>query len=156
MFQRTLILAAISAAFAQVPPIRPCEKITEKLQRAFLPEDPHTFPIISDVNYIRDNISYSLDIFNLTFIGFSNVSCSSFNPDNRVASLTLEGTSLGFSTYDAEIRSVSGFSNLVKTPFSSWLRDYTLEMSFVIESYRSYPFSLCITRDSLLTTSLLK
>ncbi|XP_068224889.1 uncharacterized protein, partial [Palaemon carinicauda] len=154
MFQRTLILVAISAAFASgfPPPISPCDPITEKLQRALSPKDPHTFPNISNVDYIHYRDMYKFDFSNLTLKSFSNVNCTSFHDfeQESVATLTFEGPSLGFLTHDAVIRSnKSGFSNPLKTSFDLRLADYTLEMSFVIDSYRSYPFSLCISRDSL-------
>ncbi|XP_068232321.1 uncharacterized protein [Palaemon carinicauda] len=94
MFQRTLILAAILAAFARglPPPISPCDLITYELQRVLRPMDPHTFPIISDFNYIRDNRSATYDLFNLKFEGFSIVRCSSFHDfgQDRVATLNLK------------------------------------------------------------------
>ncbi|XP_068225709.1 uncharacterized protein [Palaemon carinicauda] len=154
MFQRALILVAISAAFASgfPPPISPCDPITEKLQRALSPKDPHTFPIISNVDYIHYGDMYKFDFSNLTLKRFSYVNCTSFHDfeQESVATLTFEGPSLEFDTDDVVMRSnQSGFPNPLKIPLLSWLYNYTLELSFEIDSYRSYPFSLCISRNSL-------
>ncbi|XP_068221858.1 uncharacterized protein [Palaemon carinicauda] len=155
MFQRTLILAAISVAFASVNPpwlpILPCEKITSELQRALRPVDPHTFPIISDFNYIRDNERYSLDIFNLTFEGFSNVSCSYFNLDEpHLATLILAGPNLEFNTSRADVHLNTLYSpNQQNSELTLQAHVYTLELRFRRDYYSPYPFNLCITRDSL-------
>ncbi|XP_068221854.1 uncharacterized protein [Palaemon carinicauda] len=155
MFQRTLILAAISVAFASVNPpwlpILPCEKITSELQRALRPVDPHTFPIISDFNYIRDNERYSLDVFNLTFEGFSNVSCSYFNLDEpHLATLILAGPNLEFNTSRADVHlNTLGSPNQQNSELTLQLHIYTLELRFRHDYYSPYPFNLCITRDSL-------
>ncbi|XP_068224579.1 uncharacterized protein [Palaemon carinicauda] len=109
MFQRILFLVAVSAAFPRCfpPLISPCDPITEKLQRALSPKDPHTFPIISNVDYIHYGDMYKFDIFNLTLQGFSNFSCNffyDFDPDS-VATLIFEGPYLKFDTDDVVIRS---------------------------------------------------
>ncbi|XP_068225582.1 uncharacterized protein [Palaemon carinicauda] len=85
MFPRTLILVAISAAFASgiPPPISECDIITEILQMALSPLDPQTFPIIPNVNYIRDYVRYNLDFFHLVFAGFSRVNCNHFNASGQ-------------------------------------------------------------------------
>ncbi|XP_068225538.1 uncharacterized protein [Palaemon carinicauda] len=156
MFQGALILVAISAAFAQVNPTpTPCQIITDELRSGFLPDDPHTFPNISDFIYIRDNVRIIFDFFNLTLKGFSNVYCNSFNASGQpLATLDLEGYNLELNTNDADmyinIRPLADIDiNPLKTNFSSQLRFYTLDLRFKIDSYIPDPFSLCITRDSL-------
>ncbi|XP_068224293.1 uncharacterized protein [Palaemon carinicauda] len=151
MFQRTLILAAISAAFAQFIPT-PCQIITNELQKALGPEDPKTFPIISDFNYTFDHIRILFDFFDLTFEGFSNVNCTSFyvSEQESVAILNLIGHNLEFNTSHADIDiNQPGFLVPIKTNFTSHLVNYTLELRFEIDSYREYPFNLCITSGSL-------
>ncbi|XP_068225539.1 uncharacterized protein [Palaemon carinicauda] len=155
MFQGALILVAISAAFAQVNPTpTPCQIITDELRSGFLPDDPHTFPNISDFIYIRDNVRIIFDFFNLTLKGFSNVYCNSFNASGQpLATLDLEGYNLELNTNDADmyinIRPLADIDiNPLKTNFSF----YTLDLRFKIDSYIPDPFSLCITRDSLQMT----
>ncbi|XP_068224834.1 uncharacterized protein [Palaemon carinicauda] len=145
MFQRTLILAAISAAFASgFPPQTPCQIITYELQTAFGRDDPHTFPNFSNFIYIRDHISYTFDFLNPTLQGFSNVNCTSFHDfeGDRVATLNLKVHNLEFDANEVIIERQS-------FQFTSQLDDYTLELRFRYEDYNSYPFNLCITRDSL-------
>ncbi|XP_068205505.1 uncharacterized protein [Palaemon carinicauda] len=153
MFPSTLILAAISAAFASgiPPPIDPCDLITEKLQTAFGPQDPRTLLIIPNVSYIRLYVRYNLDLFDLTFAGFSNVSCSSFNPDNRVTTLNLTGHNLEFGTREAllDINPRRMVHALLPTSFNLQLVNYTLELRFEIDSYTTYSFNLCINNGSL-------
>ncbi|XP_068205503.1 uncharacterized protein [Palaemon carinicauda] len=145
MFQRTLILAAISAAFPELIPIVPCDQITRKLQTAFHPKDPHTFPTISDFIYIRDNVRYNFDFTNLMFRGFSNVICRSSSGKAQGATLNLTGQDLVFDTGDAIIY----INPPIRTRFNLQLRDYALELWFRYTYYSPYPFSLCITGDSL-------
>ncbi|XP_068225311.1 uncharacterized protein [Palaemon carinicauda] len=145
MFQRTLILAAISAAFAQLDPISPCDLITKKLQRAFRPKDPLTFPSISNFIYIRDNVRYNFNFTNLMFRGFSNVYCGSSSGKAQGATLNLTGPDLVFDTSDADIY----IDPPLRTSFNLQVDDYTLELRFRYDYYSPYPFSLCITGDSL-------
>ncbi|XP_068224144.1 uncharacterized protein [Palaemon carinicauda] len=153
MFQRTLILAAISAAFAQLNPISPCDLITDKLQRAFRSMDPHTFPIIKNVNYIRDNTSYTFDFLNLIFKGFSNVSCNSFNNfEPNEATLTLTGQNLELDTNNFEIQINPPFSaDEQRANFSLQVDAYTLKLRFRYDYYSPDLFNLCIERNSLQT-----
>ncbi|XP_068225884.1 uncharacterized protein [Palaemon carinicauda] len=151
MFQRILILVAISAAFASriSPQISSCHSITYEVQRALNPDNPHTFPIISDINYIRDNISYTFDLPNLEFKGIIRTNCNDYE---YLAEMIFEGDNLEFNTSDALIYiNQPGFANPQITNFTSQLVNYTLEFRFEIDSYTSYPLNLCITRDSLQT-----
>ncbi|XP_068225906.1 uncharacterized protein [Palaemon carinicauda] len=153
MFQRTLILVAISAAFASgiPPPIPPCDPITSELQTALSNVDPLTFPIISDVNYIRDNTRYTFDFFGLIIKGFSHVNCDYFNVSGQpLAILNLKGPNLKFTTSHADI--YINFPVPLKANFTSQLHFSTLDLRFKIDSYTPYPFSLCITRDTLQMT----
>ncbi|XP_068225155.1 uncharacterized protein [Palaemon carinicauda] len=164
MFQRILFLAAISAAFAiNIPFTRfPCDPMTRKLQTAFSPMDPYTFPNISNFRYDSDFddtlmkflFRYSFDFFNLTVKGLSHVYCKSLyilEPDN-VVQLTLEVPDLEIYTNDAKIRfDRPSFANPLKTNFSSKLRSSALWLFFDINNHTSFPFSLCI-RDSPSTT----
>ncbi|XP_068205499.1 uncharacterized protein [Palaemon carinicauda] len=157
MFQRTLILAAISAAFAQAFPwslFSPCQKITLELQRAFIPEDPHMFPNISNFNYIRDNISINLDFLNLTIAGFSNVNCNSFNVlQQDMITLNLQGQDLEFRNRDARIRTnIPDLADGPNTPLVSQLRAYSMELRFKYDIYTPDPINLCITNRSLKMT----
>ncbi|XP_068205500.1 uncharacterized protein [Palaemon carinicauda] len=158
MFQRILFFAAISVAFASriLPQISPCHSISSEVQKALNPDNPHTFPIISDINYIRDNISYTFDLPNLEFRGEFDASCKTYRGDYKYyqgARIIFEGDNLEFNTSDAFIDiNQPGFPHLLKTSFSSQLVNYTLEFRFEIDSYTSYPLNLCLTRDSLQTT----
>ncbi|XP_068225960.1 uncharacterized protein [Palaemon carinicauda] len=152
MFQRTLILATISAAFAELIPIDPCETITNELQTALGPLDPHTLPIISNVDYIRDFPSYIFDFFGLIIKGFSDVNCNSFNVSEQesVATLNLTGHNLEFNTSHANIDIYRlGYHGTQKTNLTSQLGFYTLDLRFRYEHYSPNPFSLCIFRDTL-------
>ncbi|XP_068205501.1 uncharacterized protein [Palaemon carinicauda] len=154
MLQRTLILAAISAAFAQVP-LTPCQNITYGLKRELKKEDPHTFPKISDFYYIRDNISYTFDFLNLIFKGFSNVECNSFHVfgQDSEATLNLTGHNLEFNTSHAKIQTNKPVEvHPLTTNLLSKLNDYTLELWFKHENYNDRPFNLCILRDTLQIT----
>ncbi|XP_068225583.1 uncharacterized protein [Palaemon carinicauda] len=145
MFQRTLILAAISAAFPSViSQISPSDLITEKLQTAFGRDDPHTFPSFSNFIYIRDNISYPFDFLNSSLQGFSNVECTAFHDfeDDRVTTLNLTGHNLEFDTSEVIIERQL-------TEFTSQMHNYTLGLRFRYDYYSPNPFNLCITRDSL-------
>ncbi|XP_068205542.1 uncharacterized protein [Palaemon carinicauda] len=150
MFQRTLILVAILAAFASgIPfPIQPCQNITFELQRAFHPEDPHTFHNISNFIYTRGNISINFNNFvNLIFKGFSHVYCNSFNyfGPQLVTTVNLAGQNLEFSSSLTKIQN----SPLLGS-FTSKLSNYTLELRF-IDYFYSPPdlFNLCITNGTL-------
>ncbi|XP_068224833.1 uncharacterized protein [Palaemon carinicauda] len=152
MFQRTLILAGISAAYAQFISIDPCQRITSALQTAFRSDDPHTFPSISDFIYIRENQRYNFDFTNLMFKGFSNVYCSYFNHDEpHLTTMNLTGQNLGFLTNHFKVKFNQGdFANQHENNFNSKLRDYTLELNFDRYYYTLEPyFTLCITSESL-------
>ncbi|XP_068224308.1 uncharacterized protein [Palaemon carinicauda] len=146
MFQRTLILAAISAAFASgIPPqISPCDLITYELQTALSHQDPHTFSNFFNFIYIRDHISYTFDFSNPTLQGFSNVSCTSFHDfeGDRVATLNLKVHNLEFDASEVIIEQQS-------TNFTTQLNGYTLVLRFRYDNYIPYPLNLCIKRDSL-------
>ncbi|XP_068225222.1 uncharacterized protein, partial [Palaemon carinicauda] len=133
----------------------PCQIITE-LQTAFGRDDSLTFFNISNVNYIREDKSYTFDFFNLIIKNFPEVFCKSINvfEQEEVAILILAGNNLEFITTQAIIGiNQHDFAYRQITDFSSLLRFYTLELWFVIDSYsQSNPFKLCITRDSLQMT----
>ncbi|XP_068223909.1 uncharacterized protein [Palaemon carinicauda] len=113
MFQRALILAAISAAFASeyVPTTSLCPNITGKLQEEFRKEDPYMFPIMSNFIYVRGTKSYTFDFSNLIFRGFSNVSCNSFkvthhsktHANNSVATLVVLFHNWEFLTNETDV-----------------------------------------------------
>ncbi|XP_068225540.1 uncharacterized protein [Palaemon carinicauda] len=152
MFQRTLILAAISAAFAQGPQIDSCQRITSALQTAFRSDDPHTFPDISNFIYTRDNIRYNIDFFDLIFRGFSNVRCSSAKGLGRqqVTTLNLTGHDLEFDTSNFRLHINPPFSAVGQRPsFDLKVQTYALELIFTDEVFTLDPFKLCITRDTL-------
>ncbi|XP_068224292.1 uncharacterized protein [Palaemon carinicauda] len=152
MFQRALILVAISAAFAsEIPPPTTYQTITYELQTALRPEDPYTFPIIIEFSYTRDHIIFLFDFHNLIFAGFSNVNCTYLHESfDNLTTLNLEGHELEFNSNNAYIH--INTNDPQATDFSSQLRFYTLDLRFKIDSYTPYPFSLCITRDTLQIT----
>ncbi|XP_068225158.1 uncharacterized protein [Palaemon carinicauda] len=158
MFQRTLILAAISAAFAPgiTASITPCHSFSYEVQRVLSPDNPHTFPIVKNFNYIRDSISYTFHLPNLIFRGAFDVHCQSvFDKDFKYhgAIMNFKGPHLGIHTNDALIyNNQPGFFHPLKTSFTSQLFNYTLEFRFEIDSYTSHPLNICLTRDSLQTT----
>ncbi|XP_068225536.1 uncharacterized protein [Palaemon carinicauda] len=141
-----------------IPPPTPCQTITDELRSGFLPDDPHTFPNISDFIYTRDidniYVSITFDFFNLTLKGFSNVNCNSFNVSGQpLTTLNLTGHDLEFDTSNFRLHINPPFSADGQRPsFDSQLRFYTLDLRFKIDSYIPDPFSLCITRDSLQMT----
>ncbi|XP_068225223.1 uncharacterized protein [Palaemon carinicauda] len=157
MFQRTLILVVISAAFASgfLFSISPCELIEYKLQSAFEPKDPHTFINISDFNYIREDKSYTFHFFYLRFKGFLNVFCDYFNHDeSHLTTLNLAGPNLTFGTIVALLEDNSRGGSPEITNFVSDMRFYTLKLRFKTDYYDNElsSFNICITRDTLHTT----
>ncbi|XP_068225883.1 uncharacterized protein [Palaemon carinicauda] len=159
MFQGILFLAAIPAAFPSViPQNSPCETITNELQQAFGPQDPHTVPRIPLFTYIRGDISYTFDFVDLLIKGFSNLECTSFHEfgKDQEATLNLKGHNLEFNTSHAELRinrpKHDPQAVTLITVFGSRMIINNLELRFTYDYYSLEPFNLCITRNSLQTT----
>ncbi|XP_068205498.1 uncharacterized protein [Palaemon carinicauda] len=187
MFPRTLILVAISAAFASgippstpfasvyspsapfasgippsahfasvfLPPIDPRPIITYELQRVFRPKDPHTFPFIDEFNYNREDTSYFIEFSRLKFKGFSNFECHSFNVIwPHLTTVDLKGIKLEFHTTFALLDTNASDLDvsLQPTNFTSQVSNYTLRLEFINDIYSTYPFYLCIKKETLTMT----
>ncbi|XP_068225770.1 uncharacterized protein [Palaemon carinicauda] len=153
MFQRALILVAISAAFPSViSQYTLCGQISNELHRELGTEDPHTFPIISDFIYIRDSYSLNLNFYNLIFTGFSGAMCTlpEVSGQGRLATLIFKGSNLEFKSSDTEIDiNLPDFAGQLKTSFTSQVHSYTLELRFIKDANSLDPFKPCIKKGSL-------
>ncbi|XP_068205537.1 uncharacterized protein [Palaemon carinicauda] len=155
IFQRTLILATLLAAFASTIPPGPkvdqCVEITERLQTKLKTQDPYTYP--NDYfTFTGEDTSLIFNFINKTDKGFSKVICEFFSI--KTAQMTLRAPNLESSAVHAQVYgTLHGRTVLITSPFSLQTGNQRFDLRFHYDSYSQDPFSLCITDGSLQITT---